>query len=108
MSRKVEALKERIIRLCVMSIPSQARHTPLPGDDVEHFLASFFTEQKPEVVGNDYLVLGTLDRPAWKRGTQQQMTLQEMLKALHDFKEVVTFKVTGGWVRDERKLSAKK
>jgi hypothetical protein len=36
------------------------------------------------------------------------MTLQEMLEAMHDFKEVVTFKVTGGWVRDERKLSAKK
>src|SRR6266487_4048646 len=52
-------------------------------------LASFFTEQKPEVVGNEYLVLGTLDRPAWKRGTQQQMSLQEMLEALHDFKEVV-------------------
>jgi len=28
--------------------------------------------------------------------TQQQMTLQEMLEALHDFKEVVTFKLTGG------------
>jgi len=31
-------------------------------DDVEHFLASFFMEQKPEVIGNDYLVIGTLDR----------------------------------------------
>jgi hypothetical protein len=77
-------------------------------DDVEHFLTSFFTQQKPEVVGNDYLVIGTLDKAAWKRGTQQQLTLQEMLEALHDFKEVVTFKLTGGWVRDERKLSAKK
>ncbi len=77
-------------------------------DDLEHFLASFFTEQMPEVVGNDYLVLGTLDKPEWKRGTQQKMTLQEMLEALHDFKEVVTFKLTGGWVRDEKKLPAKK
>jgi hypothetical protein len=77
-------------------------------DDVEHFLASFFTEQKPEVVGNDYLVVGTLEKAAWKRGTQQPLTMQEMLGALHDFKEVVTFKVTGGWVRDERKLSTKK
>jgi len=50
-------------------------------DDVEHFLATFFGEQKPEVVGNDYLVLGTLDKPIWKQGTQQQMTLQEMLEA---------------------------
>jgi hypothetical protein len=75
---------------------------------VEHFLASFFIEQKPEVVGNDYLVVGILERATWKRGTQQQMTLQEMLEALHDFKEVVRFKLTGGWVRDEAKLSAKK
>lgn len=77
-------------------------------DDVEHFLASFFTEQKPEVIGNDYLVIGTLDKAVWKRGTQQPMTVQEMLDALHDFKEVVTFKLTGGWVRDEAKHSAKK
>jgi len=68
-------------------------------DDVEHFLASFFTEQMPDVVGNEYLVIGTLDRPAWKRGTQQQLTMQEMVEALHDFKEVVTFKLTGGWSR---------
>ncbi len=77
-------------------------------DDVEHVLASIFTQQKPEVVGNEYLVLGTLDKPVWKRGTQQQMTLQEMLEALHDFKEVVTFKLTGGWMRDEAKPSTKK
>ncbi len=53
----------------------------------------------PDVVGNEYLVIGTLDRPAWKRGTQQQLTMQEMVEALHDFKEVVTFKLTGGWSR---------
>jgi hypothetical protein len=40
-----------------------------------------------------------MERAIWKRGTQQRLTLQEMLDALHDFKEVVTFKVTGGgWV----------
>ncbi len=68
-------------------------------DDVEHLLASIFTEKMPEVVGNNYLVLGTQDRPAWKHGTQQQVTLQETLEVLHDFKEVVTFKLTGGWSR---------
>ena len=76
-------------------------------DDLEHFLTAYFTEHQPEVVGNDYLVLGTLDKPVWKQGARQPLTIQEMLEALHDFKEVVTFKVTGGWVRDEAKLSAK-
>ena len=77
-------------------------------NDVEHFLASFFLEQEPEVIGNAYLVVGTLEKTTWKRGTQQLLTLQETLDALHDFKDVVTFQLTGGWVRDESKLSAKK
>lgn len=68
-------------------------------DDVEPILASVFAEEEPEIVGNNYLVVGTMERAIWKRGTQQRLTLQEMLDALHDFKEVVTFKVTGGgWV----------
>jgi len=77
-------------------------------NDVEHFLASYFMQQKPEVVGNDYLVVGTLDKTTWMRGTQQQMSMHETLDALHDFKEVVTFKVTGGWMRDEAESSTKK
>jgi hypothetical protein len=68
-------------------------------DDLEHFLASIFTEQKPEAVGNDYLVIGTLDKVAWKRGVQRQLTPREALDALHDFREVITFKPTGGWTR---------
>ncbi len=75
---------------------------------MEDFLAAFFTEQKPEVVGNNYLVIGTVERATWKRGTQQPLNLQETLEALHDFKDVVTFKLTGGWVRDEAKPPAKK
>jgi Calcium binding len=31
-------------------------------DDVEHVLASIFTQRKPEIVGNDYLVVGTLEK----------------------------------------------
>jgi hypothetical protein len=65
-------------------------------DELEHLLASIFSQQKPEIVGNDYLVLGTQDRPAWKEGTQQQTTIQDAFDTLHDFKQVLTFTVTGG------------
>lgn len=61
---------------------------------MEHFLATCFGEQKPEVIGNDYLVLGTLDKPAWKQGTQQQMTLQEIREALHDFNDLQNYGLT--------------
>jgi len=62
-------------------------------------LARVFTTLKPEIVGNDYLVIGTLDRAEWKRIAQNQLPLQDTLEALHDFKEVVTFKPVGGWSR---------
>ena len=86
-----------------LSLNKTCRYCPhcdlliLHQDDLEHLLASFFAEHKPEVIGNDYLVIGTEDRTAWKRGMQQPLTLQEALEVLHDFKEVVTFKITGGW-----------
>lgn len=69
-------------------------------DHLEHFLASFFTEQKPEVMGNDYLVIGTLEKTAWRRGMQEPLSVQEMLEALHDFKEEVSFEMRRGWMKE--------
>src|SRR5438105_4958410 len=34
-------------------------------NEIEAFLAAFFDQSKPEVIGNDYLVVGTLDRSDW-------------------------------------------
>jgi hypothetical protein len=68
-------------------------------DEVEAFLASFLTATAPEVIGNEYLVLGTMDRPDWQRGTQEQLSLEEMLRTMHEFKEYVQFEVEApGWV----------
>ncbi|GLV57987.1 hypothetical protein KDH_48210 [Dictyobacter sp. S3.2.2.5] len=77
-------------------------------NDVEGFLAAYFSRPDLEIVGNDYLVVGTMDRAIWKRGIQQPLTVQETLDALHDFKDVVTFQLTGGWVRDKTRPPTKK
>ena len=61
-------------------------------DQLEEFLAGYFSTVNPEVIGNDYLVMGTLDKPEWKKGMEDQLSVQEMLEHLHDFLEVVTFK----------------
>ena len=37
-------------------------------DELEAWLAAFFTEHQPEIVGNDYLVIGTEDRVDWLHG----------------------------------------
>jgi hypothetical protein len=40
----------------------------------------------------DSLVLGTLERPGWKRGTKAPLTPGELVKGLDDFKEVCRVK----------------
>ena len=68
-------------------------------DELEGLLAAIFSTRNPEIIGNDYLVIGTMDRPDWKRGTQNQLPVKDMLEVLHDFKEVVKFEVVrGGWM----------
>ncbi len=59
--------------------------------EVEQQLALLFERHDPSLLGNDYLVIGTQDRSDWRRGMTTPLTIQEMLDALHDFKEVVRF-----------------
>jgi hypothetical protein len=68
-------------------------------DDIEDILARAFTKLNPEIVGNDYLVIGTVEKATWKRTMRDQLPTQVTLDALHDFKEVVSFKPVGGWGR---------
>jgi len=58
-------------------------------DEIEAFLAAFFGQHQPEIVGNDYLVVGTEDRADWLRGVRTSLSTQEALECLHDFIEVV-------------------
>jgi hypothetical protein len=67
-------------------------------DEVEDLLVAMFAERAPEAIGNDYLVIGTLERAEWKRGMQTPLSLQGTLEGLHDFKQVWTFKLTGRWM----------
>jgi hypothetical protein len=66
-------------------------------DELEAWLAGFFGQQKPAIVGNDYLVVGTEDRASWRRGTRTQLTIPELLEHLHDFVEVVRITPAPRW-----------
>jgi len=71
-------------------------------DELEAQLAAIFASRNPEAIGNDYLVLGTIDRAVWRKGVQASLGLQDMLDNLHDFKHVWQFEPAHyGWVKDE-------
>jgi len=58
-------------------------------DELEAQLEMLFDQHNPEVIGNDYLVIGTLDHDVWERGCQTPLTIPEMIANLHDFQEVL-------------------
>ena len=66
-------------------------------DEIEAYLAQLFAESAPEVVGNDYLVVGTVERKDWRRGLADPLTNAEMLAALHDFRDHLHFKPAPRW-----------
>ena len=60
-------------------------------DELEAFLTSYFHRHDPEVIGNEYLVMGTVERADWQRGASEAVTPQEMLERLYPFVEQVRF-----------------
>jgi Flp pilus assembly protein TadD len=60
-------------------------------DQLEEQLATEFMTINPEVIGNDYQVIGTLDRAEWNQGKQDPLSVERVIAYLHDFNEVVSF-----------------
>jgi tetratricopeptide (TPR) repeat protein len=65
-------------------------------DELEKRLATTFMKHDPEVIGNDYLIIGTLDRAQLNRARQKPSSFEQVVEYLHDFKEVVRFERVSG------------
>lgn len=66
-------------------------------DELEAFLAAYFGEHRPEMLGNDYLVLGTQSRADWLKGMQTPLPPQQAFEYLHDFRDYWTFQPSPRW-----------
>src|SRR5208283_1969459 len=44
-------------------------------DDLEHILTEIFSESHHEVVGNEYFVIGTVDKKVWQESLDEPMKL---------------------------------
>lgn len=59
-------------------------------------MTALFEERTPELIGNDYLVIGTVDEEVWERGRHTPLTIPEMMDNLHDFEAVLRIQPTEG------------
>jgi hypothetical protein len=47
--------------------------------EVEHCLTVLFSQQVPDLICNEYLAMGTIDKTVWREGLKQQQTMKELL-----------------------------
>jgi len=53
---------------------------------VERLLTTICLQRAPTLIGNDYLVIGTMEKRAWREGQEQPKSVQEMQAYIADFK----------------------
>lgn len=58
-------------------------------DELESTLTALLTEREPTAIGNDYLVLATVEKKAWKQRLEQKGTMEEILAYTSDIKKYV-------------------
>jgi hypothetical protein len=68
--------------------------------EIEHHLTELFSKMDPEVIGNDYIVFGTVGKEAWHENINDPKALNEMRRHIHDFKSYQEIRMTmAGWFR---------
>jgi len=53
--------------------------------EIEHLLTALFRRSDPTVIGNAYLILGTVEKRSWREGVAQPKGIAEMLPHVSDF-----------------------
>ncbi len=67
-------------------------------DELEAQLAALFQERNPSLIGNDYLVLGTVQLEVWKASLSAPKSIGEILERAADFKSYAEIEYfPGGW-----------
>ena len=67
--------------------------------EIESMMAHKFETVKPEVIGNDYLVMGVIDKGDWNLVKNKQINAKDLLDSAYIFKDVLNFEIVpGGWL----------
>jgi len=65
-------------------------------------MAACFEQSKPQIIGNNYLVMGVAERRDWLEGKKGKMPQGETIERMLVFKDVLNFElVPAGWYRKD-------
>ena len=67
--------------------------------ELESLMAATFERRDPAIIGNEYVVVGTLPRDLWRARDNADMRPADLLDGAHVFRDVWEFKmIPGGWL----------
>lgn len=67
-------------------------------DEIEHHLTATFIQLKHGDIGNNYIIIGTVEKKSWRAGLKQPQSFGESIKHVHDFKRYEELRMTmAGW-----------
>ena len=70
--------------------------------EVEWLMARAFEPRDPSIIGNEYVVVGTLPRALWRARDKPDVRRVDFLDHTHLFKDLLQFElVGGGWGPDD-------
>lgn len=62
-------------------------------DQLEWQMVDWFTQYDPSALGNDYVVIGTMERKAWNDYLREPLYIDQVVHHVHDFERV--YKIEG-------------
>uniref|UniRef100_A0A8J6ZX89 Uncharacterized protein n=1 Tax=Desmonostoc muscorum LEGE 12446 TaxID=1828758 RepID=A0A8J6ZX89_DESMC len=72
--------------------------------EIEPLMTATFVQTNPQILGNNYVVMGTVDKKDWKEGDKNLLSPSEMIGRIYVFKDVWNFEVIpAGWYPNEGK-----
>ena len=71
--------------------------------EIEHHLTETFLKTDQDIIGNSYLVFGTVEKKAWRKNMTRQKPFNEMRKYIRDFKSYQDLRMTrDGWFHKDK------
>jgi hypothetical protein len=76
--------------------------------ELESLIAAGFEQRRPQIIGNQYFVFGTLQRKDWLESNKSGLSGADAVERVIVFKDVLNFKLVGRWVFDPKAAGAKR
>ena len=70
---------------------------------IEDMMVQSFEERDPSIIGNDYIVVGTLDRSVWRKHRNTSTEAGKVVDDIYVFKDIKNFEIMPGWYYDPKK-----